>query len=968
MKVSERFEADMKMLPNMLRMEAEHLLQRLIETVPDSSTDYFSTIPSGVAESLPRVWAFSPFIASSCIRYPNLLKTQLTEPMSKPSVQRLSDELQGTSDDADFMLRLRRFRQAEMVRIAWRDLAGWAALEETLTALSGLADAALNAALNYYTEKLSERFGQPCNVEGQEQPLIIMAMGKLGGGELNFSSDIDIIFAYPEPGETRGGRRTLDNQEFFIRLAQKVVQALDNITADGFVFRVDTRLRPFGDSGPLVMHFAALEDYYQAQAREWERYACIKARIVNTDAPAAKAQLEDILTPFVYRRYLDFGAIESLRDLKTQINQEIRRKGYENDIKLGAGGIREIEFICQVFQLIRGGREPRLQCRSLLQTLDILEEDQHLTEQDATGLRDAYHFLRLAENRLQAINDQQTQQLPTDELNQMRLAHAMGFTQWPDFMNALDIHRAHVQHQFGELFGDTQQVEEIDDVQEIALPTVWQSLQDNQEGVLSTLQTHNFEDIQAALETLLRLKNTYAVRHLSEQGQKRLDTLMPMVLEQFDSCQQKTETLRRMVGLIEAIAQRSVYLSLLIEHPQALAELIKLFEGSRWIAEQITRYPLLLDELLDKRRLYDILDSSLLDTEIREQLDVLLAEDLEAQMDCLRHFKRAQVLHVAAAELTKRISVEVASDYLGAIADSIVRHSLLLAWQQMTEKHGEPMYTDTHGEPQRATFAIVAYGKAGGIEMSHSSDLDIIFLYDSPGNNQYTNGRKSLDNSVFFARLASRITHIMSTQTAAGTLYEIDTRLRPSGKAGMLVSRIDAFRDYQLNEAWTWEHQALVRARAIAGDESLMEQFEVVRRELLQLPRDIPSLHDEIIKMRKRMRDNLDKTEADIFNLKQGVGGVTDIEFIVQYMVLQHASAHAELLETTGVLPAFKILETADLLAKDTCFQLSEAYRVYRTETHRLALRSQPAYVDAAQFVEHRQHVEHWWNEILLNQ
>ena len=932
--------------------------------------------------SLPKVWACSHFVTKYCQQQPAQLAELLASgdlgrvyPDASPVQTRL-DTWPAQLDEAALMRALRLLRNREMVRLIWRDLAGWADLAESLQDISNLAITLVNHTLTRLYPELCQRYGTPCDSQGQAQPLLVIAMGKLGGRELNFSSDIDLIFTYPEAGETRHGKRVLTNQEFFVRLGQKLIQVLNTPTADGFVFRVDMRLRPFGDSGPLAMHFSALEDYYQSHAREWERYALIKARLI-TGTPADEARLFKLLHPFVYRRYLDFGAFESLRDLKAQIDQEVRRRAGEHNVKLGQGGIREIEFICQAFQMLRGGRQPALQTRHLLTTLTRLAEYQHLPLAVTEQLRTAYHFLRRTEHRLQAIDDRQTQVLPVDPLNRQRIAYSLGFADWDGFLSALHQQQACVQQHFQEVIAGGQSGGDANTDHSPVLDSLkllWTGLNesnssdDHRSHALDTLSRLGFRDPARLWQQLCALQNAPALRHRSRQGQDRLDTLLPLLLQEIVSCADQNTTLERILGLIEAVARRSVYLSLLIEHPAALHHLVTLCASSAWIAEQLTHYPLLLDELLDKRRLYDILDPEAIDSALHAQLAHVPQDDLEMQMDALRHFKRAQVIHVAAAELDQQLTVEVVSDYLTAIACALIRQTLAMAWAQQVEKYGTPQYREDDADPSSlrpAGFCVVAYGKVGAIEMSHSSDLDLVFLHNSRGGFQATDGAKSIENNVFFARLLTRLIHLLTTQTAAGDLYEVDQRLRPGGKSGLLVSSLDAFYRYQCEDAWTWEHQALVRARAVAGDPSCMQRFEAYRCELLSRVRDPQPLRQEVSEMRRKMRDNLDKSNAERFDLKQGVGGVTDIEFIVQYGVLRWAADYPDLLTTTGLLPMLRRFENAQLLDTAACTALSHAYRCYRREIHRLGLQNLPALVSPEAFSEERAQVSHWWQVIM---
>jgi len=956
-------------LPEPLQCEVARLWQSFLDHATPATVELIAANLT-IFSSLPRVWASSPFVAKHCVHYPDLLADliqsgdllQTTTDYAKHLNLLLDKEIEET----ELHKILRDYRRREMVRIAWRDLAGWADLNESLRCLSELADALIEAALNQLYQKLITTWGTPTSISGKIQSLVVLGMGKLGGQELNFSSDIDLIFTYPEAGETHGVTRTRSNQEFFLRLGQQLVNALNNNSAEGFVYRVDMRLRPFGESGALVMNFNAFEDYYQAHARDWERYAMIKARVVAGDQKEG-LKLLNTLKPFVYRRYLDYNAFESLRDMKNLIDQETRRKGLKDNIKLGAGGIREVEFICQVFQLIRGGRQPALQQRNLLATLAQLENLQYFSAEEAAGLRAAYIFLRTCENRLQAIEDQQTQTLPTDSLQQLRLAFSMEFATWDEFYYALQQHLLVVQQQFKQIIAPApEETSQVTMTQLTAQKTLWANvLLNNTEAVENWLKEAEFTDVVELAKHLQQFVMSPSVHKMSARGRERLDIIVPLLFNSLQSASNKDIAAHRIIDFIESIAQRSVYLALLIERPQVLTQLVKLCAASSWLAEQLTRYPLLLDELLDPRRLYDPCKPEDLDHILQAQLAHLPLDDLEMLMDSLRQFKRAHVLHVAAAEISGNLKVERTSDYLTTIADTLVGRTMAIAREHLSQKHGVPMCR-VDDDVQPAGFCVVAYGKAGSIELTYSSDLDLVFLHDSRGENQMTDGAKPLDNNVFFARLAQRMIHILTTNMSGGILYDVDQRLRPSGASGLLVSGLDAFRLYQFQDAWTWEHQALVRARVIAGDAACQAKFRQIRREVLSLPRDPQKLQQDVIDMRGKMRDSLDKSNATQFDIKQGLGGLADVEFIMQYMVLRWAERYPSLLESTAVLPTLRRLLEENLLTETAYQQLGDAYHCYRVEIHRLVLQNQPTRVAQDQLLDYRQSVNYWWQQLLV--
>ncbi|MCP5158441.1 MAG: bifunctional [glutamate--ammonia ligase]-adenylyl-L-tyrosine phosphorylase/[glutamate--ammonia-ligase] adenylyltransferase [Gammaproteobacteria bacterium] len=957
------FEQASNRLPEPLR----HEIAQYWAAFQDSSQTLGLELPVGAAlESLIRVWAGSEFVARACIREPALLAElstsgDLSAGYARGALAvRLERYLADATDEALLMVALRRFRRREMIRIAWRDLAGLAELTETLNDLTGLADAAVSAALDrLYAWQCQQRYGVPRDPEGHPQQLVVLGMGKLGGRELNFSSDIDLILTYPYQGQTDGAR-VISNEEFFRRLGQRLSKALAEITAEGFVFRVDLRLRPFGDSGPLTISFAAFEDYYQSHGRDWERYAMIKARVIAGDRAAGKRLLME-LRPFVYRRYLDYNAFEALRSMKTLIAQEVERKGIQHNIKLGPGGIREIEFIGQAFQLIYGGREPALRERSILRVLDILAASDRLPKSAVDRLKKAYIFLRRVENRLQAWADRQTHDLPEDELAKTRLAYAMGYPDWDAFRLELARHTQQVSEQFAQVFGcGTEQPAATGSAD---LAELWHGDPDEQHA-LRLLAEQGFENPTSAWNRLRALRDSFSCRMMSPRGRARLDTLIPRVLEATTVVPQPTVTLERVLNLLEAVARRSVYLALLADQPQALAQLIKLCAASSWIAQHLTRYPLLLDDLLSPAVLYAPLDRRQLALELDQQLRQAPANDAEEQLNALRYFKQAQVLRVAAADVSGAMPLMIVSDYLTEIAETLLRKVLDLAWANLLPRFGQPRCV-VEGMDRDAQFAIVAYGKLGGIELNYGSDLDLVFLHDSVGDQQLTTGPRQIDNAAFFAKLLQRILHLLTTRTGAGDLYEVDTRLRPSGRAGLLVSSFEAFAEYQRNQAWTWEHQALLRTRVVAGPAALAERFQTLRRAILQSEREPAQLRQEVRDMRERMRVELDTSTDGSFDLKQGRGGIADIEFMVQYEVLANASRCPELLAFTDNIRQIDGLEHFGILSVADAARMRHAYRGLRRRIHLLKLQEQPARIAMDEAWETHESVTRIWRRLM---
>ncbi|MCU1718350.1 bifunctional [glutamate--ammonia ligase]-adenylyl-L-tyrosine phosphorylase/[glutamate--ammonia-ligase] adenylyltransferase [Pseudomonas sp. 5P_3.1_Bac2] len=937
--------------------------------------------PPARLETLRRVAAASDFVVQQAVRDPQMLLDLAASGMLEQSLvpgdlrSKLQDKLADCADENDLAQRLRRFRNRQQLRIIWRDISRQADLVETCRDLSELADACIDLAYHWLYPQHCAQFGTPIGRRsGEAQHLVILGMGKLGAHELNLSSDIDLIFGYPEGGETEGVKRPLDNQEFFIRLGQKLIKALDVITVDGFVFRTDMRLRPYGSSGPLVFSFNALEQYYQDQGRDWERYAMIKARVVGGDQQAGE-QLLKMLRPFVYRRYLDFSAIEALRSMKQLIQQEVRRKGMAANIKLGAGGIREVEFIAQAFQLIHGGRDLSLQKRSLFRILKTLPEQGYLPAAVTDELREGYCFLRYVEHALQAIDDRQTQMLPDSEQDRVRVAFIMGFDSWEAFHERLMYWRGRVDWHFRQVIADPDEDAEEEEIVGGEWLPLWEDMQD-EEGACRQLADAGFVDAQSAWQRLLGLRNSNQVRTMQRLGRERLDAFIPRLLAKTVEQSNPDLVLERVLPLIEAVARRSAYLVLLTENPNALERLLTLCAASPWIAEQIARFPLLLDELLNEGRLFNPPHAPELAAELRERLMRIPEEDLEQQMEALRHFKLAHGLRVAASEIAGSLPLMKVSDYLTWLAEAILQQVLELAWRHMVGKYGTPRRAD--GSLCDPDFIIVGYGKVGGIELGPGSDLDLVFIHDGDPQAE-TDGAKSIDGAQFFNRLGQRIIHLLTTQTNSGQLYEVDMRLRPSGAAGLLVSSLGAFERYQQNEAWTWEHQALVRARVLVGSARVGAAFAAVRAQVLGRPRDLDKLRLEVSEMRAKMRDNLGTkqtaagTAANAFDasaaydLKQDAGGIVDIEFMVQYAALAWSQRYPELLEFTDNIRILEGLERLGLLPGEDARLLQDIYKAYRSAAHRQALQKLPGVVSGEQFHSERQTVLRLWRELGLN-
>jgi len=949
--------------------------QQLTRVRESGALAVFEAAAPELRESLPGVLAGSDFICTSLARDPNLAKwliddAHLPGALARGEMaRRLAAALAEAPDLAGFMSALRRQREREMVRIAWRDLAGLAALAETLADTSAFADAAIAAAVEHAMNDLSRTYGQPRSLAGVAQPFIVLGMGKLGGEELNFSSDIDLIFVFPEKGTT-AGPRCIDNEDFFTRLGRLVIRLLGERTADGCVFRIDMRLRPFGDSGPLAVSGAFLDDYLQTHGRDWERYAWIKARAITAVEQYQQIYAESV-RPFVYRRYLDFGVFESLREMKALIEKEVARRDLAEHVKLGPGGIREIEFIVQAFQLIRGGQDRRMQSQSLLAVLPQLAGGKLLPARVAQELDSAYLFLRRLENRLQMLGDAQTHTVPPDALTRERIALALGFRNWDTCAAELDLHRARVTRAFQEVMFARNEAAaaELPGVGGIIEAWVRGADADNFASVLSA---RGFRDPGKAAAMLIEFRAAGTVRRLDAPGRSRLDTLLPRLLAAIadlasDQPSTQADVLRRVLKVLEAIGSRSAYFALLNENAQVRTRLVELAALGEFLAAQIASHPLLLDELLGNSAVGLPPPRAELEAEVAARMANLDEHDPERQVEVLRQFQRAAIFRVAMADLTARIPLMRVSDYLTEIAEIIVEQAMRLAWAQITAQFGVPHYLDNSGvAPVRRAVKLcaVGYGKLGGNELGYASDLDLVFLHDSGAEAAETDAAPPVDNQVFFIRLAQRALHLLTMHSAAGRLYEVDVRLRPSGKGGMLITRIGAFAEYQEKDAWTWEHQALLHARAVAGDVALRAQFERVRLDVLMRFVKRATLRTEVRDMRMRMRKELSRARpgSGKFDIKQDAGGTADIEFLAQYWALLHAGTHPPVVMFADTIRQLESVASADLVPQLTVDVLTDAYRKYRERAHHLSLEQAEAIVDADEFAAQRAAVTAIWN------
>lgn len=918
--------SDFESLSNSRRQEVQHLLSGLDSQTLDAVAD---------------VCALSDFFYRHLTRDPAEIALLFSsgDMDATYSEQVFADRLKAlTLDNLDTALRTTR--QREMCRIIFRDLTRRAGLAETVRDLSNLADASIETALSLHYQANCQRLGVPVGAEsGEQQYMTVLALGKLGAGELNLSSDIDLVFFYGEAGEVEGPRR-LANQEFFVRTSRAVIASLDRVDPSGFVFRCDMRLRPYGDSGALILARSAMEKYFIEQGRDWERYAFIKARACAGDI----RQGEDFLrwlTPFVYRKHLDFGAIDALREMKRLINYEVEVKSLQSDLKLGHGGIREIEFVVQACQIVWGGNDPRFRGQGLMPMLTRLGEANLIPTADVARLQHAYEFLRNSEHVIQAEADRQTQRLPVSPLSRMRLAVGMGFGDFDAYMAELDRQRAAVSESFTSFMSSNSAEEEVMVESNLFWVTIWQD--PAAPASVRLLEGAGFTDASATAARLVEFEKQLDRADIQEIGAGRLDRLMPILLSLVVREQRPDETLERLLAIMSSIARRSTYIAYLLENVDALKKTVALCAMSPWVAEQLKAFPILLYELADRVTEDVVFGYDQLHEELLQLTRNVEPSDLEGQMDSLRQFRHSAVLKVAVFELLDLLPLMKASDALTYIAEIVLHRAFEVAWGYLADRHGEPC--DRDGTPVGRSFAVIAYGKLGGIELGYGSDLDVVFLHDADIHGK-TRGARSVDNGVFYARLGQRIVHILTSFTRLGSLYEIDLRLRPDGNKGPLVSTFNAYERYLLEKAWTWEHQALVRARFVAGNSFYQSRFEAIRERVLARPRERSKLLLDVVAMREKMRQHLEKpplkTAEDTgdevlvsgFDLKHGAGAMIDIEFMVQYVVLGWSSEHWVLTKWTDKMRILDEIRALGIFAARDVDLLQDAYLAYRSAVH----------------------------------
>ncbi|MDQ0010933.1 glutamate-ammonia-ligase adenylyltransferase [Luteibacter jiangsuensis] len=859
---------------------------------------------AGVAERIRRTLLASDFAFDILRRQPELLAPAGLERLrANADAGTRGATLELPADEDRCMSVLRRFRHAEAVRLVFRDVNGLDDLDETLSSTSALYETLLEVALRWSESAMHARYGQPRDANGVAQRTVVLGFGKLGGNELNFSSDIDLVLAYASGGETDGAR-PLDNGEYFIRETRQLVRLLAEPTLDGICARVDLRLRPFGNAGRLSLPFAAMEQYYQREGRDWERYAWIKARPVAGDRVAGR-ELQDMLRPFVYRRYLDYTAFAGLREMKALIDAEVARKDLAGNLKLGPGGIREIEFVVQLTQMIRGGRDPALRVRGLLPALRACEARGYIPSARAKLLRSAYVFLRRLENRVQMLRDAQTHDIPDDALSRERLALGLGYAHWDDLALDLVRHRDAVSGEFAAVLvpeaGGTATAP-------IADVTLWQAARGETLDA-AMMEASGFVPGEEAANELVKLPRTAAVRSMSARSSERIERLMPHLIGAARGSVAPVASLLRLLRLVQAVARRSSYLALLDEQPNARRRVASVFADSAFLAERVIAQPLLLDDVLDPRIDQLPLKRADISAEIARTLGALDERDAEHELERINEFRSSIAFRLGLAFNDGRSDATATARRLAGLAEAVVAAILALATRELTAQHGR-----LPGEG--SGFAVLGYGSLGGEELGFASDLDLVFVYDGQRANTMSDGPRPVDGTRWYQRLAQRVMHWLSVQTHAGRLYDVDTRLRPDGSKGLLVASVDAFEAYQRDRAWTWEHQALLRARPVAGDTRLGAALAGVRREILGAPRDAARVRAEVGAMRARWRGERDRSDTAHVDLKQGVGALIDIEFILQGMVLGYAATHPSVLDTHASSTLIDVLREAGLFTQ----------------------------------------------------
>lgn len=897
-----------------------------------------------------------------------LIEGFMREPIARQAMRARLEPI----DDPDMLdVSMRELRREVMTSLIVRDLTSRADFREVVSTVTALAEETLSAAVRVHSRQLAQRFGVPVGVSGQPQDLLVVGMGKLGGEELNVSSDIDLVFVYDEGGQTQAigefvqARRQIANHEFFDKLARRVIASINELDGTGFVFRVDMRLRPFGDSGPLVLSSAMLEEYLYSEGRDWERFAWLKGRVVNRSVFAgednfaqAVKNLNSLVRPFVFRKYVDFGAISALARIHEMIRAETARKEAVKDrgvnIKLGSGGIREIEFICQTFQIIRGGREPELRGKTTAPMLEACVQSGCIAQQTAQRLTEDYVFLRNLEHCLQYVDDKQTQVLPKDGEQRERIARMMGLT-----LTALDERIENIRHFVSSTFDGVFHIKTPAD-KVSNWPAGWSTGDPALESELTeALSANGFIEANKLAGRVLKMMRSRYLNARTQQAREQLARFVPKLATKATGWAQlregsvsADEVFERYLNILEMVLGRSTYIALLNQYPDAADRVGRMLAVSRWAADYIADHPLVLDELVDARNRviddYTPVDRSVWLEELRAQMRAADG-DRERQLNLLRDAHHSALFQLLTADLEGRLTVERLADHLSALADAVLAVVIELAWDSIATRHCE-----------YPKFAVIGYGKLGGKELGYASDLDLIFLYDD----------QAPESEANYGRLVKRMLSWLTLQTSSGILFDVDMRLRPNGQDGLIASNMDMFRKYQRNldghGAWPWEHQALTRARFCAGDPNVGAQFEEERRYILRLQRDAQKTAADVIEMRGKMLEGHPNPTA-LFDVKHDRGGMVDLEFIVQYLVLAKSSVHSELVNNFGTIHLTEMAARLGLIDELKARQAVDAYRHYRNIQREIRLaRGQDARcrVDPASVSGERDAVLSLWRDV----
>ena len=949
-------------LPNLLPSRLQQDFETLTVKTGDSSIQKYR-------DEILSVWYASPFIRRVCIAEPLWLEELLSKGQLHTDYdfttydKELESEISQATGIEHMQQILRRSRTCAYARTAWRDLQQYTTVEQTLFELSTYAQICIDRALSWCFEWLKSRPHIGQFEQSMHNNIVVFALGKLGGGELNFSSDVDLVFAYADD-LTHSQDQRAKAGSFYLKLVQLLIKVLSQQTQDGFVFRVDTRLRPFGNSGALVPSLAGIDQYFQTAGRDWERYAWIRARAIAGNTETGEQFLQDI-SPFMYRRYHDYGVMQSLREMKAMVDQKAGQAANKDNLKIGQGGIREIEFVAQMFQLIYGGRDPDLRMRSTLEALRYLGGSGKLTSESVTELRLAYLFLRKAENCLQMREDQQVYSLPAKDDERRQYAYAAGFDSWAALYDEYQARTAKVSKIFHSLLlAEHERPEELGkDGGDLAF--VWQQLQD-EPACMEILKKHFDEDAKDVYQRLRGFEES--MRQIDPVAKQRLERFLPVFLRDLSTHSQVPLVLTRFLRILGKIVQRSTYIALLTENQSKLTRLLKLIEASQWVAQYIAAHPLLLDELLHSDNIDPPdLEEMQYQMQVLEQLQMLIdasGTNLEAYMERLREFKHAQVLRIAAADIVTNYPIMRVSDHLSWLADTCLKSATRKAYQDLADRHGEPTCI-VDGKTAIPELLIIEYGKLGGLELGYGSDLDVVFVHSNMDDSGETNGEKTLKNPVFFTRVVQRTIHLLTTTTASGKVFDIDTRLRPYGQSGAMVCSLATYEDYLRNKAWLWELQALIRARPITASRSLADTFQALRKDLLCQARDVEEVRNSVIEMREKIVASHNVKNGARFSLKKDRGGIVDIEFIVQFYVLSYANQHNEICVHTDNVRILDACAETGLIKRESVEELKRIYIAYRKHLHQLSLQLLPETVAADMFAEERSVIQNYWTSLL---